>query len=270
LIQEDLNMRIFSATMVALLAMATFAGAAVIDFDVATDLDDFAEAGATGGDQFVHSTAAGADGATGRADTDMPGGGDNEVLFYTGESFDFTGQSTLSISTAFLFDGDSPTAATRFGVGFVDNTSGTGFYDLDTAVVHVRMQLEDDDTVFFRSQQFLGDGSSFENGPDGVSIDLTPGSWYELSVDFTPDASGVFSFDADFVDVASDTSLGTFSGSFSGANSALAGDSEVYGGIRVDSPAKIGAIDNVEVIPEPTTLAVIGLGGVLVARRRRR
>jgi hypothetical protein len=256
--------------VLALLAMATFAGAAVIDFDVAGDLDDFTEAEATGGDQFAHSTAAGADGAAGRADTDMPGGGDNEVLFYTGESFDFTGQSTLSISTAFLFDGDSPVDGTRFGVGFVDNTSGTGFYDLDTAVVHVRMELEDADTVFFRSQQFYGDGENFENGPNGDSIDLTAGNWYELSVDFTPDASDVFSFDADFVDVASGTSLGTFSGSFSNANSALAGDSEVYGGIRVDSPAKIGAIDNVEIVPEPATMGLLAIGGLAILKRRSR
>jgi hypothetical protein len=218
-------MRTVLFSILALLVTASFAGAAVIDFDVAADLNDFTEAAAADGDQFVHSTAAGVDGAAGRVNTDMTSGSDNEVLFYTGESFDFTGQTTLSMSTAFLFDGGSPTAGTRFGVGFVDDTSGTGFYDLGTAVVHVRMELEDDDTVYFRSQQFYGDGANYENGPDGDSIDLTDGNWYELSVDFTPDASGVFSFDADFVDVASGTSLGTFSGSFSNANSALAGDS---------------------------------------------
>jgi hypothetical protein len=134
----------------------------------------------------------------------------------------------------------------------------------------VRLQASDSDTFFFRSQQFYT--GTFENGPNGDSVDLIGGEWYTLtatSTPFTNPGDDTFSFDASITRVSDGTELGGLTGSFANANAALAGDSTVYGGVRIDAPADIDAFDNLTVIPEPASLAMLGLGGIMLLRRRR-
>jgi len=202
------------------------------------------------------------------------------------ETFDSSAGFTLS--TPLFDDGGSDYLVLTDSPGGADVKSYTGFTgsylageDLDGEGADLPVTATwTVDITNYENLTFSGDFAEFFDSPG--DIDEADDLWITAAIDGSP-AETIIDFDG------ADFSSGTFNGVFrlDGTGTALGDAAQNFSApisgtgstLTLVLSADLGsgdedfAVDNFvvegDVIPEPTSLALLGLGGLLIARRRR-
>jgi len=102
-----------------------------------------------------------------------------------------------------------------------------------------------------------------ENAGDNYTV--TSAGWYTLQTVYN-DEAGSLSVDFNLIDASDNTVYSVTRTTTDSIDTTVGGNR--YGWLTYNNIDGL-AIDNTAVIPEPTSIALLGLGGLLVARRRR-
>lgn len=257
----------FLISAVCILAAATFASAAFVDFNESADLDDF-----TNGDLTIDSS--GGVGNSGYMRSTYNTAGNNGV--YTGELFDLSAVGTvIDYSIYVLADVDVQNISTTAGdramvTGFRDTAGGseelyvlmgsTGF-DPNAGTTDWQLQIQ-------------GTGSGVASSP---SFTVEDGHWYKMDMKLTFASATEWDVNVAVTDYGTD-----------GVSEALAPEiiytpTVTFGDAVIGSAAEVrlqtgendrtgmNGYDNFMVIPEPATMGLLAIGGLgaLLKRKRR-
>jgi hypothetical protein len=266
-----------AAVLVCAFLMASLSlRAAVLEFDLSTDYtSNWVAVGGT--NPLSYSASIGADGSPGRLDI----GSGSATSVYQPMSFDLNNGNTYSISTFFL--GQSllgqiaATLNSAVTIGFV-NGPGTAFDTASgTAFMGVNVINTVAGIVVITPQQKASTATSgilsTQSGVLSSGLALTGGNWYKLTTTWTYAGSNVFNYTANLTDYGTSgllpvLSIASVNGSFT--NPAFAADDTAYVGLKASTSSGAISLDNVEIVPEPGTVAllVLGLGALILLRAK--
>ena len=261
-----LNRKTLTASLTAL-AIGGFAATSqadvFVDFNEASDLADF---DSTTNYSFGATTGVGGSGG-------LNVNGNGTVAQYTPETFDLNAGESLTVSQEGFFDAQSRTA-TGTGTPFIrvglTDTPSTGFGSGNFVQGSI-LSSNDASGTFLQVQ--AGEDSPFTTGSPVV---LTDDTWYRLVVDFLGTGGNDVQITANLFNIGSDgTSAatlvpgGTLTDTFTAPN--IIADPTLFAGFKTDATSGGEVLDNFSVvIPEPASLALLGLGGLCLMGRRKR
>lgn len=235
--------------------------AVLVDFDTAADLSDF---DAT--TNYAHSGSGGIGGSGGLAVT-----GDGTVSQYTPETFDLLAAGTKLILTMDGFYDVNVAAnatlqpAIRAGLTQETNTTMGGTSNMVQASL-----LASNSPTAALLQLDSEDSANLESS----AITLTDDRWYRLVAEFEADVSAngvkmsVSVFDIGANGLGTPTQVGSTLSSTLNADT-VRGDSTLYAAFKTNRASGVTTLDNFTVVPEPASLALATLAGMLMLPRRR-
>ncbi len=276
-----------AALSLAFLSTLGSASAVLYDFNTTNQLDDYFNKGTTSGSGTGSLTTASSGGLSNSGSLAIPTAVGNDSFLYTTKSAFSSIQPTFVVSVYFQAKAATIAgAALTTTIGLVDqsptiSTVGTapvGIPDASAA------------NSFTLSLRNAGSGtgsglsyslSSYNNAASlsgsSSSITLTDGSWYQLSATYVYNGSGSYTLTGQIYSSDSSGVLGaallTTAPSWTATNTGLS-DGDVYGLLSSQNGNRrgLGRLDNMALVPEPSTVALVGLGlfaSISLLRRRR-
>lgn len=247
-----------AAVTLAATAFASAAPAAVIDFDTAADFTLFTP-NAAENNLVTYNSTAGVGGGGGLSVT-----GDGRVYSYNAESFDLSSGGVLTVS----LDAKDGTNTTNTGIANRVALVGSAGDGLSPPNFPASFYADFNDSSL-RIILNTGNGTA----PTPVPVTFPNGNWNRL-VMTVQDLGSTLAVEAKLYDlgatgISTPNLLGTISATYTGT---LATDTSVYAAFKVGNSGTLRstAADNfVAAIPEPASLAILGLSGALIRRRRR-
>jgi hypothetical protein len=251
--------------------------AVLVTFDAATDYTSLFNA--TDSNALSWSSANGVGGTSGRVGVPQSTASTDTSAIYNLASFDLTTGSTFETSIYFLIPnpigGNAQITAAQIGFSSANNQ---GFLNTaGFAYISSRVRASAIGSTYVLESQFKNPAGSATNHGTTGDFSLTAANWYKLTATYT-DVGSSFTYTASVQDFgAAGTTVGSVVQSISGslAQTSLSGsDTTAWAAFRANghvSNNKVLALDNFAVIPEPGTLALVGvaLGSLLLFRRRR-
>lgn len=249
--------------------LATGAGAAVYDFDTETNYTgNFSQVGS------VWNSTAGLGGSGGVVHT----AANDRTSHLTAETFDLSTQGATLTLSAFLKLDTNPTGPTIGALGISDDTAAVfqstpAAGDEWLAASLRRETISSVPSVTLRVAQNNAIVGTSSNNVAATSI--VNNNWYKLTVVISRSATAnTFIIGGTLEDVGATgtetpTTVLTLPTQDRTVLASTYSDTQVYSGFRIRDSNGTNAIDNFTAIPEPASLALLGLGGLLIASRRR-
>lgn|GEM_PF-3641319 len=256
--------------------------AQVIDFDpdssAALGLFNQVNTGANGAatNPFVGNT----NGVNGTNGIDVSGAaGSDTTAIYTATTIDATSLATpLVLSIDFETAASlGSAAATIAQLGLTGNTTLSFGNNSANSFVTGRLNRTGAGAYILQTQTKSGSTAIVTaTAGSAASISLTASEWYRLEVDLTRTGTASnFSLTVSLYDLGANglgtpalVSTGT---SAAVANASLYTDTTTFAGLRGVAGTDAVSYDNLMIVPEPTTTALLSGGlGILILRRRRR
>ena len=251
---------LFSLAAVSALAVAPAANAAFVDFNEASDLNDFDEI-----DGYSFAPAPAGVGSTGGLSVD----GNGDVAQFTPETFSLGEDETLTVSQEGFYANELGGGLQVIRVGLTDELDtgfGGGNFVQGTLIGDQAGTAADDNEQL----QIQAGGDALLTS----EINIAAGNFYRLVIDFTGVGANQVQITANLFNIGPDgetaatLAAGPFSSTFTQA--AIRSDSTLYGAFKSNAASGVTVLDNFSIIPEPASLALLGLGGLMLLPRRRR
>jgi hypothetical protein len=262
------------ASLALALAAAAPVSAAITPFSLDFSSDPGASVNAGGRTALTFSTSIGVDGNAGRMDfTNI-----NQVhgLAYGTSLGSFGVGDSVTIQYSFLTNGSSTFGNSQNLGGIVIGSATSNLLATDNT--NFELILRRQDSLFgtgntgIRVRSHDGATQTQQTGGAFANAELAASGWFTFSTTITRTAGNNFSVSATLVDVDEASTVSSFSGSFSNASVAAAGDLRA-GFLFFNDGTNASAIaaDNFSAIPEPSAFAALaGLAGLGLAGLRRR
>jgi len=139
-----------------------------------------------------------------------------------------------------------------FNIGFYDDSSGPG---------------ADTDRFIISAGTNAGRANAYPKNPGGDPVAVSETGWYTFEHVFYDAGGGVMAVDLNIWDSA-DVLINSWTLSDASDVIGTTVGGNRYGWVA-NNEFSVLAIDNAQLIPEPASLALLGLGGLLMLRRRR-
>lgn len=270
-------------------AMPVAARAGLVDYNTPGDLAANFSLNDDGAGNKYSEVAAGGLGGSRAIASGFPVDAVHTTALFDQSSFGFANVGdSVTVSQFVLRQDDAgfPFEFSFMQLGILQNTTGRLGIDIGTDS-YVSLRVLSDTTsptgVLLQSEvRGSGDSSRTQQNTTGQSASLIAGNWYRFTATFENLSSTAVritgaledwgttgsAFQSTILDLPASNLQSTVD--LSGlAGSTVLGDGQVWGGWRGFGAGGGALYDNFSIVPEPTTLALFGIGAVLVLRRRR-
>ncbi|HEV7298452.1 MAG TPA: PEP-CTERM sorting domain-containing protein [Tepidisphaeraceae bacterium] len=285
-----MNRFLLCAAAVSVLSASTVSMAA-FTYDFNAGQTDFTNNFSATGNNSVLPT----NGLSGGGGLDRTTGGGAYVYYKTSLGQFTTAGQTASLSYYFLGSANNTAGVNDF-LGFstnIANGNPTSTNNTNNIVAGVKAQLVNNALVNsaysntssrIETSNNSGSGLVATAGPTTFTLPVngtSPAQWFYQTLSLTYNGSGSFDVATSLHNSSNTGAIGTLLDSYSVTRTGLTSleNAPIYGGFQVfsgsNSNIRAGAADNftaneIAAVPEPTSLAALGLAGLLGLRRRAR